>query len=139
MGAKALHKDEEHKSGRYHRLLGNRRIPHWLSEQAVILSVLFPALKKHWRKLKSIKRECQVTALLVDFGMQAGNVPDMGETQLHNILAVAEANKIALREYTPRFNDSRSVLFAAKKGLRTSTRAPDAQIESRGIPVRPRS
>ncbi|WP_331375473.1 non-ribosomal peptide synthetase/type I polyketide synthase [Sinorhizobium chiapasense] len=127
LDAKALHKDEEHTSSRYHRLLGNRRIPDWVSEQAVILSVLFPALKKHWRKLKSIKRECQVMALL-DFGVQAGNVPDMGETQLNNILAVAEANKIALREYTPRFNDSRSVLFAAKKGLRTSTNEPDGDL-----------
>ncbi|WP_189354298.1 type I polyketide synthase [Mesorhizobium sp. M2A.F.Ca.ET.039.01.1.1] len=127
LDAKALHKDEEHTSDRYHRLLGNRRIPHWLREQAVILSVLFPTLKKHWRKLKSIKHECQVTALL-DFGMQAGNVPDIGETQLNNILAVAEANKIALREYTPRFNHSRSVLFAAKKGLRTSTNEPDGDL-----------
>lgn len=127
LDAKALHKDEEHTNDRYHRLLGNRRIPHWLSEQAVILSVLFPALKKHWRKLKSIKRECQVTALL-EFGMQAGNVPDMGETQLNNILAVAEANKIALREYTPRLNDSRSVLFAAKRGLRTSTGDLDGDL-----------
>ncbi|WP_164783988.1 non-ribosomal peptide synthetase/type I polyketide synthase [Mesorhizobium sp. M5C.F.Cr.IN.023.01.1.1] len=126
LDAKALHKDEEH-TDRYHRLLGNRRIPHWLSEQAVILSVLFPALKKHWRKLNSIKRECHATALL-DFGMQAGNVPDMGETQLNNILAVAEANKIALREYTPRLNDSRSVLFAAKKGLRTSTNEPAGDL-----------
>ncbi|MER8691071.1 amino acid adenylation domain-containing protein [Mesorhizobium sp. M1136] len=127
LDAKALHKDEEHTSERYHRLLGDRRIPDWLSEQAVTLSVLFPALKKHWRKLKSIKRECQVTALL-DLGMQAGNVPNMGETQLNNILAVAEANKIALREYTPRVNDSRSVLFAAKKGLRTSTNEPDGDL-----------
>ncbi|MER9121207.1 amino acid adenylation domain-containing protein [Mesorhizobium sp. M0954] len=127
LDAKALHKDEEHTSDRYHRLLGDRRIPEWLSEQAVTLSVLFPALKKHWRKLKSIKRECQVTALL-DFGMQAGNVPDMGESQFNNIVAVAEANKIALREYTPRFNDSRSVLFAAKKGLRTFTNEPDGDL-----------
>ncbi|MER9396197.1 MULTISPECIES: amino acid adenylation domain-containing protein [unclassified Mesorhizobium] len=127
LDAKALHKDEEHTSSRYHRLLGNRRIPDWLSEQAVTLSVLFPALKKHWRKLDSIKRECQVTALL-DFGKQAGNVPDMGETQFNNILAVAEANKIALREYTPRVNDSRSVLFAARKGLRTSTNEPDGDL-----------
>ncbi|MER8439960.1 amino acid adenylation domain-containing protein [Mesorhizobium sp. M1312] len=127
LDAKALHKDEEHTSSRYHRLLGTRRIPDWLSEQAVTLSVLFPALKKHWRSLNSIKRECQVTALL-DFGMQAGNVPDMGETQLNNILAVAEANRIALREYTPRPNDSRSVLFAAKKGLRTSTNEPDGDL-----------
>ncbi|MER9209683.1 amino acid adenylation domain-containing protein [Mesorhizobium sp. M0771] len=127
LDAKALHKDEEHTSDRYHRLLGDRRIPDWLSEQAVTLSVLFPALKKDWRKLKSIKRECQVTALL-DLGMQAGNVPEMGETQLNNILAVAEANKIALREYTPRFNDSRSVLFAARKGLRTSTNEPDGDL-----------
>ncbi|GLR45874.1 hypothetical protein GCM10007880_63920 [Mesorhizobium amorphae] len=127
LDAKALHKDEEHTSSRYHRLLGDRRIPDWLSEQAVTLSVLFPALKKHWRKLNSIKRECQVTALL-DFGMQSGSVPDMGETQLNNILAVAEANRIALREYTPRFNDSRSVLFAARKGLRTSTNEPDGDL-----------
>ncbi|MER8849828.1 hypothetical protein [Mesorhizobium australicum] len=126
LDAKALHKHEEHTSDPYHRLLGNRRIPHWLSEQAVMLSVLFPTLKKHWRKLKSIKRECQVTALL-DFGKQAGNVPDMGETQLNNILAVAEANN-ALREYTTRLNDSRSVLFAAKKGLRTSTNEPDGDL-----------
>ncbi|MFD2054795.1 amino acid adenylation domain-containing protein [Mesorhizobium calcicola] len=127
LDAKALHKDEEHTSDRYYRLLGNRRIPQWLSEQAVILSVLFPALKKHWRKLNSIQRERQVTALL-DFGMQAGNVPDISETQLNNILAVAEANKIALREYMPRFNDSKSVLFAAKKGLRTSTNEPDGDL-----------
>ncbi|MGX5851666.1 hybrid non-ribosomal peptide synthetase/type I polyketide synthase [Mesorhizobium sp. PL10] len=127
LDAKALHKEEEHTSDRYHRLLGNRRIPHWLSEQAVILSVLFPALKKHWRKLKSITRECQITALL-DFGKQAGSVPDMSETQLNNILAVAEANRIALREYTPRANNSRSVLFAAKKGLRTFTNEPDGDL-----------
>ncbi|KUM25194.1 hypothetical protein AU467_04210 [Mesorhizobium loti] len=127
LDAKALHKDEGHTSSRYHRLLGKRPIPDWLSEQAVILSVLFPALKKHWRKLKFIKRECQVTALL-DFGMQAGNVPDMGDTQLNNILAVAEANRIALRDYTPRLNNSTSVLFAAKKGLRTSPNEPDGDL-----------
>ncbi|ESX84924.1 hybrid non-ribosomal peptide synthetase/type I polyketide synthase [Mesorhizobium sp. LSHC412B00] len=127
LDAKALHKDEEVASGRYHQLVGNSPIPDWLSEQAVTLSVLVPALKKHWPKLNSIKRECQVTALL-DFGMRSGNVPDMSETQLNNILAVAEANKIALREYTPRANDSRSVLFAAKKGLRTSTNEPDGDL-----------
>ncbi|MES0101378.1 amino acid adenylation domain-containing protein [Mesorhizobium sp. M0019] len=127
LDAKAIHKDEEHTSGRYHRLLGKRRIPDWVSEQVVILSVLFPALKQHWRRLKSIKSECQVKALL-DFGTQAGSVPDMSETQLNNVLTVAEANRIALREYTPRVNDSRSVLFAAKKGLRTSANEPDGDL-----------
>lgn len=127
LDAKALHKPEEYTSGRYHRLLGNSPIPDWLSEQVVILSVLFPATKKHWRKLKSIKRERQVTALL-NFGRQAGNVPDISETQLDHILMVAEANKIALREHTPRLNDSRSVLFAAKKGLRTSTNESDGDL-----------
>ncbi|MER8868203.1 amino acid adenylation domain-containing protein [Mesorhizobium sp. M0751] len=116
LDAKAIHKDEEHTRGRYHRLLGNSRIPDWLSERVVILSLLFPGLKRHWRKLKSIKRERQVSALL-EFGTQAGNVPEMSETQLDHILTVAEANRIALRDYTPRPNDSKSVLFTAKKGL----------------------
>ncbi|PBB89684.1 hypothetical protein CK215_26365 [Mesorhizobium sp. WSM3864] len=127
LDAKAIHKDEDHTDGRYHRLLGNSPIPDWLSEQAIILTVLFPVLKKHWRRLKSIKRECQVTALR-DFGTQAGNVPDMSNTQLNNILTVAEANRIALRDYTPRPNDSRSVLFAAKNGLRTFTNQPDGDL-----------
>ncbi|PDT79683.1 hybrid non-ribosomal peptide synthetase/type I polyketide synthase [Sinorhizobium sp. BJ1] len=127
LDAKALHKPEEYTSGRYHRLLGNSPIPDWLTEQVVILSVLFPATKKHWRKLKSIKRERQVTALL-NFGRQAGNVPDMSETQLNHIFTVAEANKVALREYIPRLNDSRSVLFAAKGGLRMSTNKPDGDL-----------
>ncbi|RVD67359.1 hypothetical protein EN751_37235, partial [Mesorhizobium sp. M4A.F.Ca.ET.029.04.2.1] len=30
LDAKAIHKDEEHTRGRYHRLLGNSRIPDWL-------------------------------------------------------------------------------------------------------------
>ncbi|ESZ55189.1 hypothetical protein X727_33180 [Mesorhizobium sp. L103C119B0] len=124
LDAKALHKPEEDTSGRYHRLLGNNPIPDWLSEQVVILTVLFPALKKHWRKLNSIKRERQVTALH-DFGTQSGNIPSMSETQLDHILTVAEANRIALRDYTPRPNASRSVLFAAKKGLRASTNELD--------------
>ncbi|RWI36994.1 MAG: amino acid adenylation domain-containing protein [Mesorhizobium sp.] len=127
LDAKALHKPEEDTSGRYHRLLGNNPIPDWLSEQAVILTVLFPALKKHWRKLKSIKSERQVTALL-EFGTQAGKVPDMSDTQLDHILTVAEANRTALHHYTPRPNDSRSVLFAAKKGLRISTNQPDGDL-----------
>ncbi|MDX8462490.1 non-ribosomal peptide synthetase/type I polyketide synthase [Mesorhizobium humile] len=127
LDAKAIHKDEDHTDGRYHRLLGNSPIPDWLSAQAIILTVLFPALKQHWRRLKSIKRECQVTALR-DFGTQAGNVPDMSNMQLNNILTVAEANRIALRDYTPRPNDSRSVLFAAKNGLRTSTNQPDGDL-----------
>lgn len=127
LDAKAIHKDEEHTSGRYHRLLGNRRIPDWLSEQVVILSVLFPALKKHWRKLKSMKPERQVTAL-IDFGRQAGDVPGMSETQLDHLLTVAEANRIALRDYIPRRNASRSVLFTAKKGLRMSTNEPNGDL-----------
>ncbi|MEI9425798.1 amino acid adenylation domain-containing protein [Mesorhizobium sp. Cs1299R1N1] len=127
LDAKALHKPEEDTSGRYHRLLGNNPIPDWLSEPVVILSTLFPTLNKHWRKLKSIKSERQVTALL-EFGTQAGNVPDISDTQLDRILAVAEANKIALHDYTPRPNDSRSVLFAAKKGLRISTNHPDGDL-----------
>ncbi|MGX9120927.1 hybrid non-ribosomal peptide synthetase/type I polyketide synthase [Mesorhizobium sp. BHbsci] len=127
LDAKALHKHEEYTSGRYHRLLGNSPIPDWLSEQVVILSILFPALKKHWRKLKSFKSESQVTALL-DFGRQAGSIPDMSEKQVDHILTVAEANRIALRDYTPRPNDSRSVLFAAKKGLRISINQPDGDL-----------
>lgn len=127
LDAKALHKEKEHTSGRYHRLLGKRRIPDWLSEQAVILSILFPALKKDWRKLKSIKRERQVTALL-DIGRQAGDVPDIGETELHHLLSVAEANRSALSGYTPRPHDIRSVLFAAKKGLRISTNQPNGDL-----------
>ncbi|WJI87535.1 MULTISPECIES: hybrid non-ribosomal peptide synthetase/type I polyketide synthase [unclassified Mesorhizobium] len=127
LDAKATHKDEEHTSGRYHRLLGKRRIPDWVSEQAVILSVLFPALKKHWRKLKSIKRERQVTVLL-ELGRQAGNLPAISDTQLDNILTVAEANRIALCDYTPRPNDSRSVLFAAIKGLRASMNEPNGDL-----------
>ncbi|MFC3320520.1 amino acid adenylation domain-containing protein [Mesorhizobium cantuariense] len=127
LDAKALHKPEEYTSSRYHRLLGNSPIPDSLSEQVVILSVLFPALKKHWRKLKSIKRERQVTAL-IDFGRQVGDVSEMSETQLDHLLAVAEANRIALRDYIPRRNDSRSVLFAAKRGLRISTNEPNGDL-----------
>lgn len=127
LDAKAIHKDEEHTSGRYHRLLGNSPVPDWLSEQAITLSILFPVLKKHWRKLKSIKRERQVTALL-ELGRQAGNLPAISDTQLDNILTVAEANRIALCGYTPRPNDSRSVLFAAKEGLRASTNEPDGDL-----------
>ncbi|TIR16623.1 MAG: amino acid adenylation domain-containing protein [Mesorhizobium sp.] len=127
LDAKALHKHEEYTSGRYHRLLGNRPVPDWLSEQAIILSILFPALKKYWRKLKSIKRELQVTALL-ELGRQAGNLPAISDSQLDHMLTVAEANRIALCDYTPRPNDSRSVLFAAKKGLRTSTNEPNGDL-----------
>ncbi|ESZ19950.1 hypothetical protein X734_31850 [Mesorhizobium sp. L2C084A000] len=127
LDAKALHKQEDHTSDRYHGLLGNSPIPEWLSQQAVTLSLLFPALKKHWRKLKPTKRERQVSALL-DFGRQAGDVPDMSETQLDHLLMVAEANRIALRDYVPRRNDSRSVLFVAKKGLRISTNQPDGDL-----------
>lgn len=114
-------------TGRHYRLLGNSPVPDWLSDQVIILSMLFPALKKHWRKLKYIKRERQITTLL-DFGRQAGNVPDMSERQLDHILTVAEANRIALRDYTPRPNDSRSVLFAAKKGLRISTNESNSDL-----------
>ncbi|MBB6414403.1 non-ribosomal peptide synthetase/type I polyketide synthase [Mesorhizobium sangaii] len=127
LDAKALHKHEEYTSGRYHRLLGNSPVPDWLSEQAIMLSVLFPALKKHWRKLKSIKRERQVTALL-ELGRKAGNLPAISDTQLDHILTVAEANRIALYDYTPRPHDIRSVLFAAKKGLRISTNQPDGDL-----------
>ncbi|MER8370956.1 amino acid adenylation domain-containing protein [Mesorhizobium sp. M1378] len=127
LDAKALHKREEYTSIQKHLLLGKRPIPDSLSEQVVTMSMLFPALKKHWRKLKSIKRERQVTALL-DFGRQTGDVPNMSETQLNHLLAVAEANRIALRDYTPRPNDSRSVLFAAKKGLRASMNQPNGDL-----------
>ncbi|MER8996068.1 amino acid adenylation domain-containing protein [Mesorhizobium sp. M0678] len=127
LDAKAFHKHEDHTSDQYHGLLGNSPIPEWLSEEAVTLSLLFPALKKLWRKLKSIKRERQVTALL-DFGRQAGHLPDMSETQLHHLLSVAEANRIALRDYIPRPNDSRSVLFAAQSGLRVSTNQPNGDL-----------
>lgn len=127
LDAKALHKHEDHTSDRYHGLLGNSPIPEWLSDEAVTLSLLFPALKQHWRKLKSTKSERQVTALF-DIGRQAGDVPDMRETELHHLMAVAEANRIALRDYVPRPNESRSVLFAAKKGLRTFTNEPDGDL-----------
>ncbi|MBP1888262.1 non-ribosomal peptide synthetase/type I polyketide synthase [Sinorhizobium mexicanum] len=127
LDAKALHKYEAHTSGLYHPLLGNSPIPDWLSEQAIILSILFPPLKKHWKKLKSIKRERQVIALL-ELGRQAGKLPAISDTQLDRILTVAEANRIALRNYTPRANDSRCVLFAAKKGLRTSTNEHDGDL-----------
>ncbi|WP_027170194.1 hybrid non-ribosomal peptide synthetase/type I polyketide synthase [Mesorhizobium sp. WSM3224] len=127
LDAKALHKDEEVASGRYHGLLGNNPIPDWLSDQAVTMSVLFPALKKHWRKVKSMKREGQVMALC-DFGRQAGHVPKMSDRQLDHILTIAEANRIALRHYTPRPNDSRAILFAAKKGLRVSSNLHDSDL-----------
>ncbi|MDK1378729.1 MULTISPECIES: non-ribosomal peptide synthetase/type I polyketide synthase [unclassified Sinorhizobium] len=125
--ARAFHENEDLTSEGYHRVLGNSHIPEWLSEPAVTLSVLFPALKKHWRKLKSVKRERQVTALF-DFGRQAGGVPDVSETHLDHLLTVAEANRIALRDYTPRPNDSRTVLFTAEKGLRISINQPNGDL-----------
>ncbi|WP_084646991.1 hybrid non-ribosomal peptide synthetase/type I polyketide synthase [Mesorhizobium sp. WSM2561] len=127
LDAKAIHKDQEHISGRYHSLLGSSPIPDYLSEQVVIFSIIFPALKKHWRRLEPIERERQVTALL-GFGTKAGNLPAMDDTQLNHMLTVAEANRIALRDYTPRAYDSRAVLFAAKKGLRMSTNQSNGDL-----------
>ncbi|WP_404928067.1 thioesterase domain-containing protein [Mesorhizobium sp. ORM16] len=127
LDAKALHKHYEYASGRCHSLLGDSPAPDWLSEQPIILSILFPALKKHWQKLKSVKRERQVTALL-EFGRKAGHLPAISDTQFDHILTVAEANRIALYDYTPRPHDARSVLFAAKKGLRMSTNQPDGDL-----------
>jgi len=125
LDAKALHTREEHQ--RRHPLLGNSPKPDWLSEQVVILSMLFPALTKHWKKLKLIARKQQLTALLA-FGTEAGSITEMSETQLNHILAVAEANRKALHEYTPRPNDSRSVLFTAEKGLRVSANQHDDDL-----------
>ncbi|MER9586474.1 beta-ketoacyl synthase N-terminal-like domain-containing protein [Mesorhizobium sp. M0276] len=125
LDAKALHNQEDYTSDCYHGLLGN--LPAWLSQQAVTMSLLFPALKKHWRQLKSTKRDRHVTSLLA-LGKQAGDLPDISEPQLNHLLTVAEANSIALRDYIPRRNDSRSVLFAAKKGLRMSTNQPNGDL-----------
>ncbi|APG93374.1 hybrid non-ribosomal peptide synthetase/type I polyketide synthase [Sinorhizobium americanum] len=127
LDAKALHNQEDYTSDRYHGLLGNRPIPAWLSQQAVTMSLLFPALKKHWRQLKFTQRDRHVTSLLA-FGKEAGDLPDMSEPQLHYLLTVAEANSNALRDYIPRRNGSRSVLFAAKKGLRMAANQPNGDL-----------
>ncbi|MER9858823.1 MULTISPECIES: amino acid adenylation domain-containing protein [unclassified Mesorhizobium] len=127
LDAKALHNNEEYTSGQHHPLLGKSSVAEKLSEQVVTFSMLFPALKKHWRKLMSIKREQQVNVLL-NLGRQAGVIPDMSETQLGHLLAVADANKTALHDYVPRQNDSRTVLFAAKNGLRAAMNQPDVDL-----------
>ncbi|MEX3935798.1 amino acid adenylation domain-containing protein [Paraburkholderia phymatum] len=127
LDTKAIHRPDENTSRRHHHLLGDDPIPEWLSDDIVTLSILFPSIKKHWRKVKFVKPDRQIAALL-DFGREECDIPEMNETQIGHLLTVANANRIALYAHTPQPYDCKSVLFAAERGLRVSTTQPQGDL-----------
>ena len=104
--------------------LGNRRIPVWLSEGAISLSVLFPELRAYWELLTAAKPDSHAGELL-RIGKEKGIIPDMTEEQLSHICSVAEANKIAIQNYVASPRRGKSVLFAAQNGLKLKLAAAE--------------
>ena len=101
------------------RLLGHCRVPSWLSEEAIRLSVLFPDLRACWDELSPIGSNSHAVDLFA-MGRERGLVPDIGDEQLAHITRVAEANRTALHAYVPRRRIGGAVLFAAEDGLKVT-------------------
>jgi len=97
----------------------------WLSDEAVMLGILFPKLDMDWEALRAAP-PAQHWMLVKDAIVSQGLLPSgAGQDQLEQLLAVTRANDEALRTYRPQAYDGDVLLFCGSDGFAPQFGEPD--------------
>lgn len=97
----------------------------WLSDEAVMLGILFPRLDMDWESLRAAP-QAQHWLLVKDAIVCQGLLPSgTGQDQVEQLLAVTRANDEALRTYRPQAYDGDVLLFCGSEGFAPQFGEPD--------------
>ncbi|MES2933180.1 MAG: amino acid adenylation domain-containing protein [Pseudomonadota bacterium] len=97
----------------------------WLSDDAVMLGILFPKLSMDWERLRDITVD-QHWLHALEAAIQQGLLPPgTRENEVQNLLAVTQANDSALRSYQPKPYDRPVLLFCGTEGFATQFCEPE--------------
>jgi thioesterase domain-containing protein len=97
----------------------------WLSDEAVMLGILFPRLDMDWESLREAP-PAQHWLLVKDAIVRQGLLPSgTGQGQVEQLLAVTRANDEALRTYCPQSYDGDVLLFCGSEGFAPQFGEPD--------------
>ncbi|MCS0580724.1 amino acid adenylation domain-containing protein [Massilia pinisoli] len=97
----------------------------WLSDDAVMLGILFPKLDMDWESLRAAP-PAQQWLLVKDAIVGQGLLPSgTGQGQVEQLLAVTRANDEALRTYRPCAYDGDVLLFCGSEGFAPQFGEPD--------------
>ncbi len=89
----------------------------WLSDDAVMLGILFPSLSMDWDSLRGTPAD-EHWAHVQKAAMRQGLLPaGTGQDYVRQLLAVTQANDEALRSYQPRPYDGQVLLFCGTEGF----------------------
>jgi amino acid adenylation domain-containing protein len=97
----------------------------WLSDEAVMLGILFPKLDMDWESLRAAPR-AQHWLLVKDAIVCQGLLPSgAGQGQVEQLLAVTRANDEALRTYRPQAYEGDVLLVCGSEGFAPQFGEPD--------------
>jgi thioesterase domain-containing protein len=97
----------------------------WLSDEAVMLGILFPKLEMDWESLRD-RPAGDHRDLAQDAIVRQGLLPaGTGHAQVRHLLAVTEANDEALRSYRPQAYAGQVLLFCGTEGFAPQFGEPD--------------
>jgi len=97
----------------------------WLSDEAVMLGILFPRLEIDWESLRAAPL-AQHWLLAKEAIVRQGLLPAGTEqSQVEQLLAVTRANDEALRTYQPQAYDGDVLLFCGSEGFAPQFGEPD--------------
>mgnify|MGYP000206041046 CR=1 FL=1 len=97
----------------------------WLSDEAVMLGILFPKLDMDWESLRAAPA-AQHWLLAKEAIVRQGLLPPGTERgQVEQLLAVTRANDEALRTYRPQAYDGDVMLFCGSEGFAPQFGEPD--------------
>ncbi|KQV51925.1 non-ribosomal peptide synthetase/type I polyketide synthase [Massilia sp. Root335] len=97
----------------------------WLSDEAVMLGILFPKLEMDWEGLRD-RPAGEHRALAQDAIVRQGLLPaGTGHAQVRHLLAVTDANDEALRSYRPQAYAGQVLLFCGTEGFAPQFGEPD--------------
>jgi amino acid adenylation domain-containing protein len=97
----------------------------WLSDEAVMLGILFPRLEMDWETLRTAPREHHwllAKEAIVRQGLLPGGT---GTAQVEQLLAVTRANDEALRSYLPQAYGGDLLLVCGSEGFAPQFGEPD--------------
>jgi thioesterase domain-containing protein len=110
-----------YRNGAYGRMAGMD----WLSDEAVMLGILFPRLEMDWEPLRTAPA-AQHWLLAMDAIVGQGLLPPGTErAQVEQLLAVTRANDEALRTYRPQVYAGDVLLFCGSEGFAPQFGEPD--------------
>ncbi|MES2950537.1 MAG: amino acid adenylation domain-containing protein [Pseudomonadota bacterium] len=110
----------------------------WLSDDAVMLGILFPSLAMDWEALRGTPADAHGTHTQ-KAALQQGLLPaGTGQDYVRQLLAVTQANDEALRSYQPRPYDGQVLLFCGTEGFGPQFGEPELgwrELVSSGLEV----